>query len=212
MKYIGHLDLLKVFQSAIRRAKLPIAYSMGFNPHQRLSFALPLPVGMDSVCEYIEMLFDEVPLNEVPLDDIPNQLDRLNLLSGQLPEGLQILSVHHIHENAPRPAAAVVAADYRLICHGVLKEQVQALWDSSEILVMKKTKKGVAKSDIRPDILKLEFDPVGAVSMRLSAGSERNLNPTLVAKQLGTDFTIVRQELYGTAGGRLLPLHEAVIN
>ena len=200
MKYIGHLDLMRVFQSAIRRAKLPIAYSMGFNPHQRLSFAMPLPVGMDSVCEYIELLLDE-PSDVIALGD-------------HLPDGLRILSTYEVPEKAPSPAAVVTAADYRLTGSEIIidKEKVQSLWNAPEIIVMKKTKKGEAEADIRPDILALEYDPIGAVTMRLSAGSARNLSPALVAQLICPNAAITRLELYGTIKGRLVQLHETVIN
>ena len=207
MKYIGHLDLLRVFQSAIRRAKLPVAYSMGFNPHQRLSFAMPLPVGMDSVCEYMEILFNKKDKEDSPVE--------IAALDGQLPDGLRILSTYEIPEKSPSSAGLVTAADYRLTFPGVTKKHIQPLKNAPEIIVMKKTKRGEKETDIRPDILALEFDPVGAVMMCLSAGSARNLSPVLVAKKIYPDINevlITRQEMYGNAGGRLVPLHEAIIN
>ena len=208
MKYIGHLDLQKIFQSAIRRAKLPIAYSMGFNPHQRLSFALPLPVGMDSVCEYMELLLDK-PAEVMVLDN-------------ELPEGLRLLSSYKIPETAPRPAAAVTAADYRLIFPGVLESKVylQKMIDSPEIIMLKKTKSGEKEANIRQDILDLKFDPIGAIMMKLSAGSARNLNPMLVAQKIFdnmgicpslNEIAVVRYEMYGDAEGRLVPLHEVAL-
>jgi len=210
MKYIGHLDLLKIFQSAIRRAKLPIAYSMGFNPHQRLSFALPLPVGMDSVCEYIELLLDE------PAENLKDDLD------AQLPDGLRLLELYKIPEKAPRPAAAIMAVDYRLIFPGVTESKacLQAMVDASEIMMLKKTKSGEIEADIKQDILAIEYDPVGAVSMRLSSGSVRNLNPMLVAQKLFEDMAIspdvheislMRREMYGEIDGKLVPLHEVAL-
>ncbi|MCL2421251.1 MAG: TIGR03936 family radical SAM-associated protein [Defluviitaleaceae bacterium] len=210
MKYIGHLDLLKIFQSAIRRAKLPIAYSMGFNPHQRLSFALPLPVGMDSVCEYMELLLDE------PAENFKKDLD------AQLPDGLTLLDLYDIPEKAPRPAAAITAIDYRLTFPGAKQSKpfLDAISDTREIVVLKKTKSGEREADIRPDILALDFDPVGAVLMQLSAGSDRNLNPMLVAQKLFDDMVIspapheiaiMRKEMYGEINGKLVPLHEVAL-
>ena len=207
MKYIGHLDLLRVFQSAIRRAKLPVAYSMGFNPHQRLSFAMPLPVGMDSVCEYMEILLDKKDEGDEPVE--------IMALDKKLPDGLRILSVYEVSEKAPSPAAVVAAADYRLISPEIDKNIVRTIKESPEIIVMKKTKKGETEADIRPDILALEYDHIGAVTMRLSAGSAKNLSPSLVARQICKNIhkaSIIRQEIYGNAKKRLVPLHEAIIN
>ena len=211
MKYIGHLDLMRVFQSAIRRAKLPIAYSMGFNPHQRISFAMPLPVGMDSVCEYMELLLDE------PED--------IMALGEHLPNGLVPLTSWAIPENAPSPAAAVRAVDYRLAFSEVreYKGRIEELLAAPEIFVTKKTKKGEATVDIKPNILALEYDPVGAVMMRIA----NNLGPNHIAKLICPDINsanITRLEIYGSlrpadmseipraSNHALVPLHEAVID
>ncbi|MCL2398241.1 MAG: TIGR03936 family radical SAM-associated protein [Defluviitaleaceae bacterium] len=217
MKFIGHLDLLRVFRAAIRRSKLPIAYSMGFNPHQRISFALPLPVGMDSTCEYMELMLDE------PV--IVNELKKA--LDAQLPDGLRILSVYEVSENAPRLAAALTASDYRMIFPGVEEANIhiQTMLDANEIKVMKKTKSLEKEADIRQDILDLKYDPVGAVTMQLSTGSTRNLNPMLVAKTLFSsmnispaqhDLAITRLEMYGKKDdsnneGQPVPLHNIAI-
>ena len=56
MKFVGHLDVMRYFQKAIRRAELPIAYSEGFSPHMLLSFASPLGVGISSTGEYFDMV------------------------------------------------------------------------------------------------------------------------------------------------------------
>ena len=194
MKYIGHLDLLRVFQAAIRRAKLPVAYSMGFNPHLRISFAMPLPVGMESTCEYMELLLD-APCN-------------LMLLDKELPEGLRILEVVNIAETAPKPAAILAAADYRVT--GITEEAVQAVQDAKEIITMKKTKSGEKETDIRTDILDICYEPGGAAKMKLSAGSTRNLSPYLVFGQLKIN-SVVRTEMYASKNGMFVPLHEIAL-
>ena len=55
MKFIGHLDLMRYFQKVFRKAGLPVAYSQGFNPHQIMSFAAPLGVGLTSEGEYVDV-------------------------------------------------------------------------------------------------------------------------------------------------------------
>ena len=59
VRFVGHLDLLKLFQRAIKRAGIPVAYSNGFNPHQLIGFAIPLPLGMASVGEYVDVELKE---------------------------------------------------------------------------------------------------------------------------------------------------------
>ena len=59
MKYVGHLDLMRFFQRAMRRADIPIRYSEGFSPHQIMSFAAPLGIGLESIGEYMDITLDD---------------------------------------------------------------------------------------------------------------------------------------------------------
>ncbi|MBO5955258.1 MAG: DUF2344 domain-containing protein [Clostridia bacterium] len=58
-KYISHLDLLRTFTRAIHRANLPVRYSQGFNPHQLITFSLPLALGVTSETEFVDIDFEE---------------------------------------------------------------------------------------------------------------------------------------------------------
>ena len=198
MKYIGHLDLQTIFHGAIRRAKLPIAYSQGFNPHQRISFALPLPVGMESLCEYMELLLEE-PADMMGLDK-------------HLPDGLRILKVYEISEKAPRPAAAVTMVDYRItgVGEAYAKNAIDTISHASEIVVLKKSKSGEKYVDIKPDILSINYDLVGTLNMRLPAGSAKNLSPHTIAQEFfpKENIKVVRQEMYASNGR---PLHEIAL-
>ena len=83
MKYIGHLDIMRYFQKAIRRSGLPIKYSEGFNPHQIMSFASPLGVGITSEGEYMDIeLKEEVSCKEV-----------LDKLQSTMVDGMEICKV-----------------------------------------------------------------------------------------------------------------------
>ncbi|MBR6681766.1 MAG: TIGR03936 family radical SAM-associated protein, partial [Clostridia bacterium] len=55
LQYISHLDLLRTMQTALRRAKVKMIYSEGFNPHMKITFALPLSIGTESLCEYMDI-------------------------------------------------------------------------------------------------------------------------------------------------------------
>ena len=72
MKFVGHLDTMRYFQKAIRRAELPVAFSGGYSPHMIMSFAAPLGVGTTSLGEYFDMELTET----VPTKEIENRLDR----------------------------------------------------------------------------------------------------------------------------------------
>lgn len=180
-RFIGHLDLQTLFQRAIKRAGLPVAFSKGFNPHQLISFALPLPLGTTSDCELVE-----IELNEQVDTDII-----ILALNKALPEGLEALSAMLLNEGEKTAAALVGAAAYRVkfpydrqlservdeALGGILKED--------EIIMLKRSKKGTAEADIRSDIFSLvnisEENEI-VVEMALSAGSHRNLKPELAAK------------------------------
>lgn len=86
MKFVGHLDVMRYFQKAIRRAELPIAYSEGFSPHMLLSFASPLGVGISSTGEYFDMVLAE----DMKTDEI---VKRLN---ATMVEGMEVLSARHV--------------------------------------------------------------------------------------------------------------------
>ena len=74
MKFIGHLDCMRFFQKAIRRAKLDVAYSKGYSPHQLMSFASPLGVGVTSDGEYIDVEFYSLP--DLSLPDLVTYLNQ----------------------------------------------------------------------------------------------------------------------------------------
>ena len=86
VRFISHLDLIRVFERAIRRADLPIAYSQGFNPRMKIKYGRALKVGETSQSEPLELGFEaNIPEEEV--------LDRLNRV---LPDGVKILTVHRL--------------------------------------------------------------------------------------------------------------------
>jgi len=191
LRFIGHLDFLRVFQQTIRRANLPVAYSQGFNPHILISFALPLPLGMSSMFDYVD-----ITLNE----ECPNVIELLNIYA---PSGLKI------HKSSPvtdKGAASVVtAADYRVKIEKNIDVmgKLEGIIKSETIITTKKTKSGLKNVDIRPDIIHLEKvteSPNSAILMRLYAGSARFLNPVTVAELLTEEkvspYTIERVNMY----------------
>ena len=206
IRFIGHLDMLRYFQKAIRRAKLPIKYSEGFHPHQILSFAMPLGVGVESEGDYLdlELLDQEVQremngASEVSEAYLQELVDRLNL---EMAEGVTILSVKLVPDKSRNAMAAVSAAEYLvwfpehtltfLESRGIFREELQKSADrfyheSTSIMVTKKTKKSEREIDLKPLIhaFATADAPEGetggvALSMLLSAGSENNVKPDLV--------------------------------
>jgi len=205
MKYIGHLDLQTIFHGAIRRAKLPIAYSQGFNPHQRISFALPLPVGMESLCEYVELVLEE------PAD--------VALLDEHLPSGLRILDTYEVPEKAPRPAAEVAAVDYRLTGINADKAYDQIV-NRTEIVVLKKTKSGEKEVDIKPLIKEISYSTETnrvVLNTLLACGSRENLSASLLSDYIkekvesieeDSFVDIERIDMYAYKEKKILPLNQ----
>lgn len=167
-KYISHLDFVRAFNRTMRRAKLPIAFSEGFNPHPLLSFALPLSVGYTSECEMLEM----VCTREIAEEEI------VETLNAVIPRGICILSAH-------KGKSRMKAIDYALyeVFAQQLPPSVEEFLARTEAVIEKKTKSGVKETDVRGDIRDIRLLP-DRMEMVLAAGSRANLKPEVVVRAL----------------------------
>jgi radical SAM-linked protein len=202
MKFIGHLDVMRYFQKAIRRAEIPIRFTEGFSPHMVMSFASPLGVGLTSDGEYMDIeVLEAIPSKEA--------VDRLNRV---MVEGMTVLSYRQIPEGKASNAMSLVAyADYTVDFRegkelpGHWQDQLDAFGAQKSILIVKKTKKSEKEVDIKPMIQSMGLLEDGKIFLRLSSGSASNLKPELVmeafASFLGTELApfallVNRVELY----------------
>jgi radical SAM-linked protein len=104
LRYIGHLDLNKIWERTARRADLPLAYSQGFHPQPKIYLASALPLGFSSRCELVDMrLKDEI--------DLEGLRERLQ---GAVPPGLEILEVKEVDEALPQLQTQLIAAEYEV--------------------------------------------------------------------------------------------------
>ena len=216
MKFVGHLDVMRYFQKAIRRAELPIAYSEGFSPHMLLSFASPLGVGISSTGEYFDMVLAE----DMKTDEI---VKRLN---ATMVEGMEVLSARHVPDGKASACMSLVAAADYTVAFREGKEpsvewkkgQLEAFFAQDSIEILRKTKRSEKLTDIRPWIYDMKAKKSG-VWMQLSTGSVSNLKPELVmeafCKWCGVElppfaYTILREEVYADIGTeeerKLVPL------
>lgn len=178
-KYISHLDIYRCMQRAVKRSGLPVWYTEGFNPHMYLTFALPISLGYESICESMDFKLTE----PVEFDQIVKRLNNC------LPPDLQAYS-------AAKPVMKtekIFWADYqiRLESENCLPEELakslEALCKTSPLMVMKKTKKGEKEIDISPlfSCSKIQTESDGVTfRLRTRAGNEVNLNPSLVIQEL----------------------------
>jgi len=173
IKYIGHLDLLVAFQRVLKRADIPIAYSQGFNPHQLVAFASPLSLGLTSTAEYGDFQLKEDL-------DAAYVMEKMN---EHMPDGLKITSLVKLADGVKNTMSSLERAEYELyfdktITPDDVKNNIEGFMAQSEILTMKKTKKGINEADIRPDIFRVKdisADGAAAVRIQVSSGSIRNL-------------------------------------
>lgn len=216
MVYVGHLDLMRYYQKAIRRAQIPIMYSQGFNPHQIMSFAQPLGIGVEGYGEYFDIEVSKL----LPSKQITDQLNAV------MTEGNQILAVKLLEDSAKTSMSLITAGDYELTLQQAetsqeqLQDKINSCMQQENIMIMKKTKRSEMMMDLKPMIYSIYAIAPDKISMRLATGSSGNLNPSYVMEAIFKEdvhFTIARHELYTTivdedGNETLLPLEETGID
>ena len=176
--YISHLDLMKMMQRAFSRAELPLKYSEGFNPHPQISIALPLSVGTGSVCELMDFKLDcDAELSAVPAR-----------LTAVLPEGIKVTEAYEAERKCAEIKWLTVNGvfEYDDRDAGVITEHLKEFFAQDEIVITKKTKRGMGETDIKPAVRSIAFaaaDGAVEVSAVISA-QEPTLNPDLLADAL----------------------------
>lgn len=193
LKFIGHLDVMRFFQKAIRRAGIDIKYSEGFSPHQIMSFAAPLGVGMESMGEYLD----------IEVNSITSVEEMKAALNKAMVDGIEVLSVKILPDSSKNAMASVAAAAYSISYkegNFPIEDMQQKLADfyaKESIVVTKKTKKSTMDIDLKPGIfvlkmdksLNISVDHIGDVEskqitpvmyMLVDASSSGNIKPSMV--------------------------------
>ena len=194
-KYISHLDLNRCMLRTFRRSKLPIWYTEGFNPHPYYSFALALSLGFESDCEILDFNITD---DEMSMEVIRDALNAV------MPEGMRIVKVAEQKEKITAIAKAEYAFSLVSKDASALYDAVQKLISEPEILIEKKTKKGIKTVDIKPDTEILTCENTGNsvdITMYLPAGTQTNYNPTLFIEALkhATDIDFEPENIRRTA-------------
>lgn len=217
LRFIGHLDVMRFFQKAIRRADIDVAYTGGYSPHQIMTFASPLGVGMCSLAEYMDIEIHSHQGGE----------DMKKRLQAACPKGIDILSVRALPDQAGNAMASVAAAKYAIAFKDKTKSfvdyagQLEDYLKQEEINITKETKKNTIELNIRPSIYECYIED-GILVFTVDASSAGNIRPAFVydtfmkfagieAKEI--ELQTIRLETYTNAGTeetpRLIPL-EAV--
>lgn len=203
VRYIGHLDVMRYFQKLNRRAGLDVKYSSGFSPHQIMSFAAPLGVGLESHGEYVDIEVNSSQSSEASIE----------ALNSASVSGIQVVGYVSLPEGTANAMSSVAAADYRVRIKENYKpdtDDIRKAFDDflsqEQIVVLKASKKSERQVDLRPLIYDAYVDENGDFIMKLSTGSVENLKPELVMetfyKYLGQQMSqfaldICRLEVYG---------------
>lgn len=176
-KYISHLDTNRVFSRALARAKINLWYTQGFNPRPYMSFSLPLSLGVESYCENVDLRI---------LDDLTDEeiKERMN---NALPLGIRIVDVYEDFMDCHDIVYSDYVYKFEFKDNETALEKINAVLESDEILAQKKAKQGkrriLKETDIKQFIVKYNAsirDNNIVLNIRLLAGPDKNLNPTLL--------------------------------
>lgn len=212
MVFISHLDLIRVFERAIRRADIPIVYTQGFNPHPIMAFATALGIGVASESEYIDIQLS---------DNTSGELFK-NKLNSVLPEGLKIIKSKAIPDKAKSLMSIIDSSSYlvrlktkKILNRADINQHIENLLDR-EIIIESKPKKQrrnrrnrevqFKETNIRPFIKSIKLFSLEGyeilLEMHLAAGSRGNLKPEVVVEKL-YELTDLPTEQYETRVKRL---------
>ncbi|MDD4752827.1 MAG: TIGR03936 family radical SAM-associated protein [Desulfitobacteriaceae bacterium] len=212
MRFLSHLDILRIVGKTLRRAEIPVAFSQGFNPHPLIAFGPPRPVGMASRAEYFD----------VELKEHMNPLEFQERFQEQCPGGLLIRKTGEIPRGTGALNAVINCATYLLkveysplLTKEELNNRVKDIFNKEEIIIFRHSPKGTKQYDIRPGVWQLSASPLengAVVEMEIMTGSSGNVKPGEVADSLGIrDYKItemVRTGLFTRLpeGERIVPL------
>ena len=203
LHYIGHLDVMRFFQKAIRRAHLPARFSEGFSPHILLSFASPLGVGKVSEAEYFDLELEET----LPEEEIASRLQ------AEMVPGMEIRGICRLPDSRKVNGMRVIAAaSYEIRLPETVPAEapgvVEKLLAQDEIRIWQASKKREGEVDIRPGVYELDYTE-HRLTCLISASSARHVRPEAVLEAFTrvwghslspASVRICRKELYADHG------------
>lgn len=202
-KYVSHLDMLRLFQRAFRRAELPLAFSQGFNPHPLMSFATALSLGTTSSGEWLDFKLE----SDLPPDEVR---ERAN---AALPDGVKLVQTFAADESMKSLSALMDGALYEIAFDDMVEpERLRQAIDellSGEIIVTRRSKAGMKQADLRPQIRYMRVGDDGRISLLGECNAAGGLNVELLMKELclklgcEPEYRVHRSALYFQGDERL---------
>lgn len=176
--FVAHLDMMRIFERAMKRAGISCEYSQGFNPRPVMAFALPLGVGVETIDDYVD----------ITIKDQIAPVEMVARLKNSMPSGIDIIGAITAPPSKDSMMAQVAAAQYLLVAPNIAKAKdfVQSIGN----LMVTKTSKGEKKViDVKPLILSIEIVDQNSIKVLVKAGSKENLRPDLFLESLAVaDF------------------------
>ena len=177
LKYISHLDINRAMSRALKRAQIPLWYTEGFNPHPYMSFSLPLSLGVESLCESVDLRI----IGDITNDEIKNRLNNV------LPQDIKIVDVYDDFRDNSENVYSEYGYKFEFKDNEAAFEKIKNVLSSDEIIALKKGKQGrkrvMKETNIKSFIDKYSIsirNDVIVLNIRLLAGPEKNLNPSLL--------------------------------
>ena len=174
IRFVSHLGFMRAFERAVRRARIPVAYSGGYHPHPKISFATALGVGMTSEAEYLDMELDGAASGSLSTQEL---FDRLQLAA---PPGMPVIAVCTA-DGRPTLASRIEWASYRIGVHDAvrheLKDAVLELLSSDSAIAEVNTKSGQRRADIRPLVREICWSSSGALECTVACGGRAHVRP-----------------------------------
>ncbi|MBW3536480.1 MAG: TIGR03936 family radical SAM-associated protein [Actinobacteria bacterium] len=180
IRFTSHRDVGRMWERALRKVAVAVAYTSGFSPRPRIAFGFALPTGAESVAEYVDIALALDKVHE--LAGVPDQL------TPALPEGLEVTGGVLLEPSTPALQAAVASSTWQITVPERAAPEVpgrlQELLDSSTVEIEVERKGALVATDIRPGILAASLDDGGAVICDLAA---RGTRPADFLRALGVD-------------------------
>ena len=178
--YISHLDTMALFPRVFLRAGLHVKFTQGMSPHAYVSIALPLSVGMSSRCELLDFTLQE---ENVSLEALPE------LLNPRFPGGIRVLEAYDSDRKIKelKYLRCEVFLEYDSGISAEQQGRITELFEREQILVEKKTKKGLSETDIRPMIQSVSIGRIGSGELRIDTticAQNPSLNPSLLVRAI----------------------------